>query len=480
MIVHMKVGLVFPNIKDNRVIYYSSVHQPTGLAYLASALEKSGVEVKIFDLTAENASLDTLKGLIQSFNPDLIGITTNVAIARKACITGRYIKRVFPQVKVIFGGPWASTNAGYVLNSRICDVVVIGEGEETIVELCKIIEIGGDFHQIKGIAFKENMNNIIFTEQRPFIDNLDALPFPAWHLFPDPKKYMHFNRYFPFFPVLATRGCVYNCIHCTKFIHGYKIRQRSVENVIEELKLLKSKYGAKEILIIDDNFTMNRKFCTNLLKEIIKNNLNLKINFANGVRADTLTPGLVRLMKEAGTYSIALGVESGNDKILQMIGKNTTRAKIEKAAYLIKKSGIFLRTFFILGLPGDSNASMNETIEFARKLDAEYAHFFIANPFPGTRMHEMLKEKHPNSCYLFSDFYNKVNEKNFVGFVPWNAVNYYHKRAYVLYYARPSKILSLLSKSRTLQDIKWMFNFVGLFIGTLIDGRGLKKGLKRK
>lgn len=459
----MKIGLIFPNIKESSVVFYSSVHQPAGLAYLAASLEIAGFEVIVWDMTASRMSFQDLRESAESTKPDVIGITMNVAIARQACLTVLFLKKTFPSMILVAGGPWASTNSTFLLERQICDIVVIGEGEDTMVELCRRIRGKEDLAGVKGLAFKDPITSTIQTgAPRPRIEHLDSLPFPAWHLFPPSTRYMHFNRYFPFFPLLATRGCAYDCIHCTKFVHGYKIRQRSAENVIEELKYLKDRFQAKEIIIIDDNFTADRSFCTSVLKAIIKNGLDIKINFANGIRADTVTPALVKLLKRAGTYSIALGVETGNDEMLQAIGKRTSKVAILHAAKLIKRAGIFLRTFFILGLPGDTHKTMDETISFARQLDADYAHFFIANPFPGTKMHAMLPERDVLGRGRFSQFYNKMDESNYVGFVPLVVLQRYHRRAYRTYYLRPRKILSLLGKFRTFQDVRWMFNFVVL------------------
>ncbi len=460
----MKVCLVFPNIKESRVVFYSSVHQPAGLAYLAAVLERAGIDVIIIDMTAERIDFHALQKKISAFTPDIVGITTNVAIAKQACLTGKFVKKYFPQVQVIFGGPWATVNAEYIITRGIGDVVVVGEGEDTFLELCHHIQEGKPLNDVKGIGFKAASGAVIKTGARPFIENLDAIPFPAWYLFPPSKHYMHFNRYFPYFPVLTTRGCIYDCIHCTKFVHGYKIRYRSVENVLDELVLLKKKHGAKEVFIIDDNFTMSRAYCTGVLKGIIKRGIDLKINFSNGIRADTVTPGLVKLLKRAGTYSIALGVESGNDTILKHIGKHTNTGAIRYAASLIKKENMVLRTFFILGLPGDTDKTMSETIQFARELDADYAHFFMANVFPGTKMHDMLKEDTNLPRHMFSNFYNKMDKDTYQGFVPWKSLHWYHKRAYLSYYARPLKLLSIISKFKTFQELKWMINFIVLLV----------------
>jgi radical SAM superfamily enzyme YgiQ (UPF0313 family) len=456
------------------------MHQPAGLAYLAASLEKSGIDVKVFDLSACSSTLNDLKRLLEDFQPDIVGITTNIAIARQSCVTGLFIKAQFPQIKVIFGGPWASMSIDFILQKRICDIVVVGEGEETIVELCQHYEKGLDLKDVAGLAYLDQRGAVSLTNPRSFIDDLDSLAFPAWHLFPDPRKYMHFNRYFPFFPLLATRGCVFDCIHCTKFIHGYKIRYRSVENIIAELKWLKKEFKAKEIHIIDDNFTMDREYCLKVLKEIVRSGLDFKINFANGIRADTVTPAMIHLMKRAGVYSIALGVESGNDYILRAIGKRTSTEKIKFAADLIKKNGLFLRTFFILGLPGDNIKTMQQTIDFSKRLDADYAHFFIANPFPGTKMNEILRRTHPDARVLFSGFYNKVNESNYVGFVPWKTVDYFHKKAHLQYYLNPIKPIRIISRFRTFQDFRWMLNFVALFFGEIIEKKSRKHPAKVK
>ncbi|MHA1793963.1 MAG: B12-binding domain-containing radical SAM protein [Promethearchaeota archaeon] len=468
----MKISLIFPTIIKNSFIHDSTTHQPLSLAYLASILEKSGHEVEIHDMIADKISLKELISRLEKFQPRVIGVTSNIAIAKDACLVALYIKKnLSMQTTVVMGGPWASINQEFILEKKIADIVVRGEGELVLQKIIDNIDDKNQWKKIKGTCYMDDHSKkIIVNERARFIDDLDSLPFPAWHLLPPSRNYFCFNRYFPFYPVITTRGCPYNCIHCTKFIHGYKIRTRSIENIMRELKMLKKKFGAKEIFIVDDNFTMNRKFCTTLLKEIIKEKLDLKLNFGNGVRADTLTPALVKLMKRAGTYSIALGVESGDQDIINKIGKSVKLETILRAARLIKKHGIFLRTYFILGLPDDNVTTMKKTIDFAIKLDAEYAHFFKATIFPGTRMHEIYKEKTGRDTSVFASYYNRLSKNAYQGFVPTKLLNKLYTRAYIRYYLRPRKILSLISKFRTFQEFKWMFNFVLLQVSNLFKG----------
>ncbi|MHA1891518.1 MAG: B12-binding domain-containing radical SAM protein [Promethearchaeota archaeon] len=473
----MKIALIFPNYLDNFFILKSSFQQSLGLAMIAAVIKESGHDVKVFDATAERLNIHELNKRIKKFNPDVIGITGNVAFARKIFLTGKWFHKRYPEKIVIYGGPWATAEYKYLLENDAGDIVVIGEGEITVKELLNVIATGEDLSSVDGIAFIEN-KEVIRTKNRALIQDLDSLPFPAWELFPPPKKYFNNARGKFFYPISTSRGCPLGCIHCTKIVHGYKIRMRSVENVIEELKYLRKNFHMDEIIFTDDNFNYDIERAEHLCDEIIKLDFKISMAFYNGIRADKLTPRLAWKLLKAGAYDVALGIESGNQDIVYRIGKNLDLKKVVKARKILKKINFpFVRGFFIVGLPQDNIHTLVETKKFALDLDLDIAHFFKATPFPGTKMFEIIKKK--------GHFLVDINEKdtfyNFI--VPTFEMDQLPNELTELavqdmnraYFFNLSRILRLLSKIKHVKNLKWYINAAWIIFSNMVSNTEDKK-----
>ena len=466
----MKVALIFPNINLGRILKVS-FHPPLGLAYLAAVAEQAGHEVLVIDAAALNLNNRELIAKLKAFNPDIIGITTNILLATRSLELSRLIQRQFPEVKLVFGGPWASAVYEMLLRREICDYVVVGEGEHSFIELLRTIENEKNPIKIPGIAYLDPEDNTIQLEPSCNIADLDDLPFPAWHLFPSPKKYFFNSRKKIFYPIMTSRGCPYQCNHCTKIIHGNMLRFRSIENVIDEIRYLKDKFSLAELLIIDDNFTINKKRAEKILDEIIKNEFNILIQFSNGVRADTLSPKMVRKLKRAGTYRMAIGVESGNQTVVNKIGKRLDLNAVRRAAKLVKQEKIILSAFFMIGHPFDNIKTMNDTINFALEINPDYPHFFKAIAFPGTELYNQVKRdgKFLMSISDIDRGYN-IGSANFEIFdLKATEVENVFKQAYRKFYLRPRKVFSLLTKIRTFIELKYLLNYGILTILNLLN-----------
>jgi len=464
----MKVALIFPNINLGKILKISS-HPPLGLAYLASVVEKAGYDVAVIDANALNLNYSQLMVKLKKINPNIIGITTNILSASPSLILCRLIRQQIPSVKLVLGGPWASAAYKMALEKKFCDFVIVGEGEVAFVELLKHLEKGAIPSKIPGIAYVDH--SVIQLEPPCPIENLDAIPFPAWHLLPSPKKYLFHNRRKIFYPVMTSRGCPYHCNHCTKLVHGNRVRFRSIESVIAEIQYLKDKFSVEEISIIDDNFTLNAKRAEKIIDAIIKKNFNILIQFSNGVRADTLTPNLIRKLKRAGTYIIAIGVESGNQSIVDRIGKGLDLNAVRHAAQLIKKEKIILYFFFMIGHPFDTLETMNDTIKFALEIDPEYSYFFKAIAFPGTDLFNLIRSKGKflMSLHDIERGYNTGSANFEIYDLKAKDVEKMFKDAYRRFYLRPQKILSLLINIRSFTELKYTLNFGILTILNLFN-----------
>lgn len=463
----MKVTLIFPNINLGKILRISS-HPPLGLAYLAAAVEQAGHEIIVIDAAALNLNYSQLITRLKNETPDIIGISTNILSAAQSLVLCRLIRKQVPSIKLVMGGPWASAVYDMLLKKRYCDFVVVGEGEIAFTALLEKLEKGAIPSNIPGVAYLNN--NSVELEPPCFIDNLDELPFPAWHLLPPPKKYLFHARRNVFYPIMTSRGCPFRCNHCTKIIHGNKVRLRSIENVIAEILYLKDKFNVKEISIIDDNFTLNAKRAEKICDEIIKRKLDILIQFSNGVRADTLTPRLIRQLKRAGTYKMAIGVESGNQNVVNQIGKKLDLDAVRAAVRLIKREKIILYAFFIIGHPFDTIKTMNDTVKFAVEIDAEYPHFFKAIAFPGTELFNLIRRE---GRFLMSlrDIergYNTGNANFEIYDLKAKDIERVFKDAYRRFYLRPTKVLSLLSHIRGFTELKYILNFGILTILNII------------
>jgi hypothetical protein len=280
---------------------------------------------------------------------------------------------------------------------------------------------------------------------------------------------------------MITRGCPYGCIHCTKEVHGYKIRKRSVEHVLGEVKHLVDKFKVQEIIIVDDNFTFDVKYAESILDAIHDAKLNIHLLLPNGVRADTLSPHLLKKMRRAGVYGFAIGVESGVQSIVKKIGKNLDLNKARYAAKIAREHGFLLRAFFILGLPYDSLKTMRQTIQFAKEINPHIAYFYVATLFPGTAMYDIVKdmgrinENVPGVMESANDpdelsvdagfFYKPVSKFSFGKLKPGDVAKAY-KIAVREFYMRPGKVADIISTIKSIPELKWVLHY---FIVSLLN-----------
>lgn len=377
----MRILLVQPNF-DAHVI-----HPPLGFGYLAAYLRKNHHDVAIFDATLRNASLEQILLGIESFSPNLVGITVLSRGHNKAKEIIAKIKKALPKLPVLIGGTQVTAAPVEVMTDLGADFAVIGEGEITLAELVSTLQVKGKFSNIDGLAYWEK-GKIKVNHPRKLIENLDEIPFPAWHLMP-PAQYriapiLEPIHAFPVAPILTSRGCPYNCSFCASNVTWQrKIRFRSPGNVIEEIRLLKEEYGVKEIHFSDDNFTMDITRVEEICDLLIKEKINLPWQCPNGVRIDRLPLSLMQKMKEAGCYAVGLGIESGNQEILKKNQKNLDLKIVPGVLKNLRKVGIESYGFFILGLPGDIKKTVKETIDFALSYPFDRVWFNLFTPYPG-------------------------------------------------------------------------------------------------
>jgi len=384
----MKALLINPPSK-----FEKSTPLPLGLLYIASYLEKNGHKVKIIDMKVEEIPLSKLKMEILDFGPDYIGIKCLTYEAKTVYSLSDFIKKIDKKYKIVLGGPHASANPREVINEKSVDYVVSGEGEITFEELLEGITPS----KIKGLVYKAG-KSIKENPPREFIQDLDKMPLPAYHLI-EVKKYFNNPYAHAFFKarknisqIFTSRGCPFQCIYCHK-IFGKTIRYHSAERVLKEIHLLYNLYGVREFQIEDDSFNVDMNRAKKIMSLIKQSGMKIKISFPNGIRADFIDEDLVRKMRDAGVYSICFGVESGDKEIQKFIRKNLNLEKVNAAIKLSTKYGILTTGYFMMGFLDETKKQMMNTIQFAKNSKLHMATFFKVIPYPNTELYSLAKER---------------------------------------------------------------------------------------
>lgn len=391
----------------------ATIYQPIGLAYLSPYLLSSNFKVEIIDYVVNKYTEDRLIKELEDKKPEIIGITSITPFAFVGLKIAKLAKETLQDSYIVFGGPHATAAPLRVIKEKGIDCVVMGEGERTFSELVKAIKYGKNLGEIKGLIYKGD-NEIKQNEPRELISNIDEIPYPAYHLFPVEKYFeypdMHglITKNKRFMPVLSSRGCPYKCIYCHETL-GKVFRPRSPENFLGELEMLYHKYGIREFHIEDDTFNVNIDRAKIIMDEIVGRELNVSIQFPSGLRCDRMDEDLVIKMKKAGTFMIALGIETASPRVMKFIKKNLNLEKVKEAVNLITKHKIQVWGYFMIGFPYETMDEIYETINFAKSLNLTYASFSIVTPLPGTELFNIaIKEG-----YICEDEYFESTSINY-------------------------------------------------------------------
>ncbi len=302
------------------------------------------------------------------------------------------------------------------MKKSIYDIGVMSEGEETLLEIVESLSRSGslqidDLRKIRGIAYREG-NEIHITSSRPFIENLDLLPFPARHLYPPLSCYKALPASYirqPLGHIMTSRGCPYHCIYCDRKVFGNRFRARSPVNVVDELEELLTVHKAREIRFFDDTFTLDRKRVYGIIAEIERREMNFPWSCLTRVSCVDLP--LLRAMKKAGCWQVAFGLESGDQGMLERMKKGTTLEQNREAVMAAKKAGLNVRAYFVLGIPGETHQSVRNTIDFAKSLPLDVVTFYTITLYPGSDLYENVKNE---GKVLHQDFshYNPLIDVN--------------------------------------------------------------------
>lgn len=417
-----------------------------GLLYIGAALEKSGYNVKIFDTQIEDWDIKKIS------KPDMAGIYCNTSNYYKAIDLAKEIKSNFG-IPVIFGGPHVTTRPLEVLKNDSVDYVVVGEGEETIIELLDSLN---NPEAVRGIGFKKN-GQLVINPRRALINNLDSIHFPSRHLIemgkyrPSPNQY----KRLPMTTMIVSRGCPFNCTFCdVETLWDRHYRARSVENVINEIKQLVKNYNIKEINFWDDVWGINkewiREFCSAIARE------KLDLTWSCSCRVDTIDKETLETMKKAGCWCIFFGIETLDQEILDAINKKITVEKIITALKWTREAGIEIRANFILGLPKETPEKVRHMLKIICRLNPDYVKFNILTPYPETALYKQIKDGKWGR--ITDESYDKLTGY-FATFLPLGykdmaELERTKKYAYRKFYFRLGYIAPKLFSVRSLEDLK--------------------------
>jgi len=358
---------------------------PLGVCYVAGACIQAGCEARIFDFLVCKYTPEKLKNAIDAFQPDVIGSTSVTMNFKAAADIITTAKRHNPDIITMMGGPhvsfdWQNTLATY----PEIDLIVLGEGEQTLQELLPCIQDRKAWQTIPGLAFRHD-GRIVTSGPRAFITDLDSLPVPARHLLP-------MSRYLALgFPVsiITSRGCPNQCIFCLgRRMVGHKVRYRTPKLVVDEIQDIVS-YGFTRINIADDLFTSNKERVAAFCDELKRRDIN--ITWTAFARVNTVDPEVLSMMRQSGCDCISFGIESGNPEMLKRVKKGITLDQARRAVAYCKEAGIAAHASFMVGLPGESPSTINDSNVFAESLDIDYGYHLLA-PFPGTTVREELSK----------------------------------------------------------------------------------------
>jgi radical SAM superfamily enzyme YgiQ (UPF0313 family) len=382
---------------------------PLGLLAIGSVLKRAGHQVKILDLRISNSPDEELNTVMDSFDPQVVGIGVMTIECKYGFIDAAKVKKINPNVTVVFGGPHCSHEPQFILNDSNVDLMVSGEGDLTIVELIDTLEEGKDVASVPGIAYKKN-GSYLRTAERPVIRDLDTID-QEYDLI-NLERYFNFQSSMDFFPVfrnkrfiplVTSRGCPFKCTYCHD-IFDKSIQYRSPEAVVNEIEYLIKVYGIREFHIVDDVFNVNMKRAKIVLDAIIERNLNIHISFPNGLRADFFDDELIDKMQRAGVYRMALGIESGSQRIQDMIKKDLDINIIYDVVEKLTSARMSVHGFFMLGFPSETREEMKETIHFACNLGLTTANFSLVIPNPGTDLRQTFIESRESNFEDFSEY----------------------------------------------------------------------------
>jgi len=382
----------YPVVREERFEHkdIGSVYPPLSLAHTAALLEKEGYSVKLLDANGFDLKLVDVRKELKKYQPEAVLIRTGFDTQKEDLKVLKLAKEIIGATTImrnhiISRTPWLRKKI--LQENDFVDIFLNQEPESVVVSLMRTLENKKSFKGVLGISFRQ-AGKIINNRNARLATNLDSLPFPAWHLLPTLDVYYSGTFGPPFVMIQGSRGCPFDCAFCAYGQTPY--RTRSPENIADEIEWLVAKYKIHDFCFWDDVATLDAERMIKISKAIIDKKLNLR--WSVGIRATSVSFKMMKYMKQAGCDEIAAGVESGSEKILKKVNKRATLADIKKAATICHQLKIKFYAMFIIGLPGETEETVKESINFAKNLKPFYTQFCFATPFPNTRIYQYYKK----------------------------------------------------------------------------------------
>lgn len=439
----LKITLVNPPYPPH--VHSHPAFIPLGLAYLGAVAQKEGHEVNIIDCQAEHLTYDLFRQRLSQCSPDVVGVTATTLLYKSAMQLINIAKEVHPTAVTTLGGSHGTFwDENALKEYPNLDLVVRREGEVTFVELLKKLQAGAGLSDVLGITFRGKDGKIARTEDRPLIQDLDSLPFPAHDLLPL-ESLKRMGKIL--FPLITSRGCVFWCDFCsTVRMFGRGYRWRSAKNVVDEMQLIHDKYGVNQVTFYDDAFTVDRNRVFQICQELHARKLDL--TWDCGTRVDLVDREMLQTMHDAGCIAVWLGVESGSEAILGKMNKKIKLDQTRLAYKTAQQVGLMTIANVVLGFPGETEQTAKETIRFVKELNPDDVGFYVATPYPGTPMAEQVQK---NGWLRVTDF-DKYDTAGPTFETPWLTMEKLadiRYKAYQQFYLRPGYVIHMMRKGGT-------------------------------
>ncbi len=366
-----------------------AIFLPLGISYLAAVLEENGYTVDVVDCQTTHPTQKELEDKFRSLNPDIIGVTSATLTYNPALDILKAAKAALPKAVTMIGGPHVTVMDQQVFSeSSNVDIVVRSEGEQTMLELARLVSEGTPrkLDQVLGITFQNN-GKVIQNPDRPFITDVDSLPYPAHKHF-DVGKYKILNR--TYLPLVTSRGCPFNCAFCAGYkMCGRGFRARSPKKVVDELEWLRDDFGGGVFAFYDDTFTFDVNRAIAICDEMKKRKFDLPWDCRT--RVDKVSRELLTKLRSSGCQLVHFGVESGNQQMLNLMRKGTTVEQNAQAIKWAKEAGISVAISLVIGYPTETPEQLQQTIDFIYKTKPDYVYMCEAVPYPGTELYDFAK-----------------------------------------------------------------------------------------
>jgi radical SAM superfamily enzyme YgiQ (UPF0313 family) len=451
---------------------------PLGMMSLAAYIRehRTGDEFRLWDARVHLTPNDQLVPLIAEFRPDILCITSFSLESDSAHDLAAKVKQSLPDCRIFLGGPYPTSDPQTAIKDENIDLAFIGEGEASFLAVLNALDAGAPIDQIKGIAFRRN-GEFVQNGYPEMIGDLDELPMPAWDLI-DLEYYFSrkgkrammnkLQRSPRAVSMFTTRGCPYRCSYCHN-VFGKKLRKRSPEKVVAELKLLYEQYGVRELEFLDDIFNLDMDRAATIFEGMEREGLRFHITFPNGLRAEYLSDGLLAKFKKGGVYWITVAIESGSPRIQKAIHKNVDLKKAQDNINKISRMGINCNGFFMMGFLDETEEEILQTIDFALKSRLVIASFFILTPFPNTEIYNEAVAAGIDMTARFSDYHDvSVNLSK----VPTKRLWQLNHVAYRRFYFSPKRFWLIL---RANPFTVGLWDGVWYLLKMAFTGRELKK-----